>query len=74
MKDPRREKLLNFRRHSTLVFHCIHLNPGSRRWACNLRERRLRADLRDHRHDVVYLEERSPSWFRHRHSAAWDLW
>ena len=72
-RDPRREKLLDYRRNSTLAYHIIRLGPHTRRWACNRRERRLRRELRDHRFDLERLEA-GPSRFGHRHSATWDLY
>jgi len=71
--NPRRDKLLDYRRHNDTAFHIVHFRPHTRRWACNLRERRIRRFLRDHRFDLDQLEL-EPLRFSHRHSANWDLY
>lgn len=69
--NPRLEKLKDFRRNSDLINHIYKANAGTRQWANNRRERRLRAEWMTHRWD---LERDWPTRFSHRKSALWDLY
>lgn len=63
--DPRREKLLDYRRHSKLKMHIIYLRPFTRRWFRRQSEKRLRQEWR--------REQPEFTKFTHRHRADWDI-
>lgn len=70
-RDPRMEKLVEFRRHGRQFIYYHTFNPGLRAFFNNHRERSLRQLWRRYRwHDYERVDF---SRFTHRHSALWDI-
>ena len=72
-RNPRLEKLKDWRNEEVHITYYHMFGPGLRRWACNARERRLRADWRNNRWNLDEREDLTVPRFSHRHTALWDL-